>query len=44
VHGVTLTAIHHARVPVVAVPAAVAVRTTRDGGSEEGFTVERVLA
>jgi nucleotide-binding universal stress UspA family protein len=42
--GVTLTAIHHARVPVVAVPASVAVRTIRDGGSEEGFTVERVLA
>jgi len=42
--GVTLTALHHARVPVVAVPAPVAVVTTRDGGSEEGFTVERVLA
>lgn len=42
--GVTLTALHHSHLPVVAVPAPVAVLTTRDGGSEEGFTVQRVLA
>jgi nucleotide-binding universal stress UspA family protein len=42
--GVTMTALHHARVPVVVVPAPAALLTIRDGGSEEGYTVQRVMA
>jgi nucleotide-binding universal stress UspA family protein len=41
--GVTLTALHDARVPIVVVPAATAIVTTRDGGSEEGYSAQRVL-
>jgi nucleotide-binding universal stress UspA family protein len=40
--GVTMTALHHSRVPVVVVPAEAPVWTARDGGSEEGYTVQRV--
>jgi nucleotide-binding universal stress UspA family protein len=41
--GVTMTALHHARMPVVVVPAPAAILTTRDGGSEDGYTVQRVV-
>ncbi len=42
--GVTMTVLHRSRVPVVVVPATTAIVTTRDGGSEAGYSAQRVLA